>query len=156
MILLQVTDNTAVQVVDTVIDSVPTYTNTGIGVLLSAIFMPLLILGVFSLAKAIVAVGIDDIDKIDFFAEMAIDCLSILSSFIIGRFILEINPQSVLITAFNLLFLMIVSLGLLCLLRRNVMKMRKNSDVDMKKVKRCVVFEYVVDAICLGLIVILL
>jgi len=156
MILLQVTGDTAVQVVDAVIGSMPTYTKTSIGVLLSAILMPLFILAVYSSAKAIVAVGIDDIDTIDFFAEMAIDFLSILSSFIIGRFILDKNPQSVLITAVNLLFLMMIGLGFLCLLRRNIMNMRKNSDVDMKIVKRYVVFEYVVDAICLGLIAIFL
>lgn len=124
--------------------------------LLSAMLMPLILLAVFSSVKYIVAVGVDKIDYYDFFAEMAIDFLSIFSSFIIGRFVIETNTQEGLITAFKIIALMALCAIALCVVRRKVMAMRAISDVDMKNVGLIVASEYLVDTVCLILMAIFL
>lgn len=116
--------------------------------LLSAMLMPLILLAVFSSVKYIVAVGVDNIDYYDFFAEMAIDFLSIFSSFIIGRFVIETNTQEDLITAFKIIALMAFCAIALCVVRRKVMAMRATSGVNMKTVGWIVASEYIVDTAC--------
>ena len=124
--------------------------------LLSAMLMPLILLAVFSLVKYIVAVGVDKIDYYDFFAEMAIDFLSIFSSFVIGRFVIETNSQEGLITAFKIIALMALCAIILCVVRRKVMAMRATSDVNMRNVGWIVASEYLVDTVCLILMAIFL
>ena len=122
--------------------------------ILCAMFMPFLLLVIFSMGKYIVAVGVDKIDYYDFFAEMAIDLLSIFSSFIIGRFIIKTNTQAGLITAFNILAFMALCAIILCVVRRKVMSMRAISNVNMKNVGLVVASEYLVDVTCLILMAI--
>ena len=124
--------------------------------LLGAMLMPLILLVIFSSVKYIAAVGVDKIDYYDFFAEMAIDLLSIFSSFIIGRFIIETNTQAGLITAFKILALMTFCAIVLCVVRRKVMAMRATSGVKMRTVGWIVASEYLVDTVCLVLMAILL
>lgn len=124
--------------------------------LLSAMLMPLILLAVFSSVKYIVAVGVDNIDYYDFFAEMAIDFLSIFSSFVIGRFVIETNTQDGLITAFKIIALMAFCAIALCVVRRKVMAMRATSGVNMKVVGWIVASEYLVDTVCLILMAIFL
>lgn len=142
MILLQVT-------------AVNAANSTG-NALLGAMLMPLIILAIFSSVKYIVAVGVDKIDYCDFFAEMAIDLLSIFSSFIVGRFIIETNSQDGLISAFKILALMAFCAIALCVVRRKVMSLRAASDVDMKIVGWLLASEYLVDTVCLILMAIFL
>lgn len=123
---------------------------------LSAMLMPLILLAVFSSVKYIVAVGVDKIDYYDFFAEMAIDFLSIFSSFVIGRFVIETNSQEVLITAFKIIAFMAFSAIVLCVVRRKVMAMRATSGVNIKTVGWLVASEYLADTICLILMAIFL
>lgn len=117
--------------------------------LLGAMLMPLILLVIVSSIKYIAAVGVNEIDYCDFFAEMAIDLLSIFSSFIIGRYIIETNTQAGLITAFKIIALMALCVIALCVFRRKVMSMRSASEVNMKRVGRIVAFEYLIDFICL-------
>ncbi len=119
--------------------------------LLGVMLMPLLILAIFSIVKYTVGVGIDNIDWIDFFAEMAIDMLSVFSSFIIGRIILETSPSGLLIGAFKILGFMALGVIVLCLLRRLVKKERNTSNVRMGRIRWYIVFEYGIDIICLML-----
>ena len=121
--------------------------------LLGAMLMPFILLVIVSSVKYIAAVGVDEIDYCDFFAEMAIDLLSIFSSFIIGRYIIETNTQAGLITAFKIIALMALFAIALCVFRRKVISMRSASSVSMKRVVWMVTFEYFVDIICLILIV---
>lgn len=116
--------------------------------LLGAMLMPLILLVIFSSVKNIAAVGVDKIDYYDFFAEMAIDLLSVFSSFIIGRFIIETNTQAGLITAFKILALMAFCAIALCVVRRKVMAMRATSGVKMRIVGWIVASEYLVDTVC--------
>lgn len=124
--------------------------------LLGAMLMPLILLVVVSSVKYIAAVGVDEIDYCDFFAEMAIDLLSIFSSFIIGRYIIETNTQAGLITAFKIIALMALCIIALCVFRRKVMSMRATSVVTMKRVGWIIAVEYIVDFICLILMAIFL
>ncbi len=121
--------------------------------MLGAMLMPLILLVIVSSVKYIAAVGIDEIDYCDFFAEMAIDLLSIFSSFIIGRYIIETNTQAGLITAFKIIALMALCVIALCVFRRKVMSMRSASVVNMKRVVWIVAFEYFIDTICLILMI---
>ena len=127
-----------------------------VNALLSAMLMPLILLAIFSSVKNIVAVGVDKIDYYDFFAEMAIDFLSIFSSFVIGRFVVENNTQDGLITAFNIIALMAFCAIALCVVRRKAMAMRATSGVNMKTVGWIVASEYLVDTVCLILMAIFL
>ena len=129
---------------------------TSAGNALGAMLMPLIILAIFSSVKYIVAVGVEKIDYCDFFAEMAIDLLSIFSSFIVGRFIIETNSQDGLISAFKILALMAFCAIALCVVRRKVMSMRMVSGNNMKTVGWLLAFEYLVDAVCLILMAIFL
>lgn len=124
--------------------------------LLSAMLMPIILLAIFSSIKYIVAVGVDKIDYCDFFAEMAIDFLSIFSSFIIGRFVIETNTQKGLIVAFIILALMAFCAIILCVVRRKVMELRATSEVNMKAVGWVVASEYLLDIVCLVLMAIFL
>lgn len=118
-------------------------------VILGAMLMPLIFLVIFSTVKCLVAVGVEKIDYYDFFAEMAIDFLSIFSSFIIGRFVIETNTQNILITAFEILAFMAFCTIVLCAVRRKVMSMRAQSDVNMKIVGWMIALEYFIDLVCL-------
>lgn len=124
--------------------------------LLGAMLMSLILLVIFSSVKYIAAVEVNKIDYYDFFAEMAIDFLSIFSSFIIGRFVVETNTQAGLITAFKILALLAFCAIVLCVVRRKVMSMRATSEVNMKKVGWIVASEYLVDTLCFILMAIFL
>ena len=63
-----------------------------------SIIVPFALLLFFSLAKYVVGVGIKDIRWIDFFAEIAIDMLSIFGAFIIGRYVILSSTSLVLIS----------------------------------------------------------
>jgi len=149
MIFLQVQGDSALQATQTAASAAAEAAQCGVWVMLSALIMPLLALVIFSSAKALICVGIDKIDVYDFFAEMAIDFLSICSSFIIGRFILETNSSDVLITSFKIIGLMALFLLILCFIRRKVEHSRQTQDVSMKTVKWMIVGEYGIDTICL-------
>lgn len=149
MIFLQVQGDAAMQASQTAATAAAETGQYGAWVMLSAMTMPLLTLAIFSSAKALICVGVDKIDVYDFFAEMAIDFLSIFSSFIIGRFILETNSSSGLITSFKIIGMMVFFVLVLCFIRRKVAHSRQTQDVSMKTVKWMIVGEYGIDTICL-------
>lgn len=153
MIFLQVQGDSALQAAQTAVSTAAEATQYGAWVMLSAMIMPLLALAIFSSAKALICVGIDKIDVYDFFAEMAIDFLSIFSSFIIGRFILETNSSGVLISSFKIIGLMVLFVLVLCFIRRKVAHSRQTQDVSMKIVKWMIVGEYGIDFICFFLMI---
>lgn len=154
MILLQIQADTTARAIQAASDVVSHSTDSGVFVILSAMLMPLIALAVFSSAKALICVGIDDIDPYDFFAELAIDLLSIFSTFIIGRYILETNPSDILITSFKIIGGMAVGLVFLCFLRRMISKMRSAKDVSMNTVRWIIASEFGIDTVCLFLMVI--
>lgn len=153
MIFLQIIVNSAAN------DTVSTVTNVassnGVLLMLEALILPLIVLAVFALVKYFVAVGVDEIDFIDLFAEMAIDLLSIFSSFIIGRFLLETNTQSQFLTACKIIGGMAFCAILLCFFRRKVHSLR-NTNYSGNKIRNLILGEYFVDIVCLLLIVIFL
>lgn len=148
MIFLQVQGDSALQAAQTAVSAATEASQYGAWVMLSALTMPLLALAIFSSAKALICVGIDKIDVYDFFAEMAIDFLSIFSSFIIGRFILETNSSGVLISSFKIIGLMVLFVLVLCFIRRKVAHCRQTNDVSMNTVKWMIAGEYGIDFIC--------
>lgn len=154
MILLQTQADTTARVIQAASDVVSHSSDLGAWVILSAMLMPLIALTVFSSAKALICVGIDDLDPYDFFAELAIDLLSIFSTFIIGRYILETNPSGVLITSFKIIGGMVVGLVFLCFLRRKISKMRSAKDVSMNTIRWIIASEFGIDTVCLFLMVI--
>lgn len=155
MILLQVVANGATKAVAETVGDVVQATSPETTVLLSAILMPFLVLTIFSLVKYTTGVGIENVDWIDFFAEMAIDLLSIFSSFIIGRFILETSSSGLLIGAFKVIGLMALGVLIACVLRRYVSKERASSNVRIGRISLYIVAEYGIDAICLILVFII-
>lgn len=149
MIYLQVQGDAALQAAQATVMATADTDQYGAWVMLSAMTMPLLALAIFSSAKALICVGVDRIDIYDFFAEMAIDFLSIFSSFIIGRFILETQSPSVLITSFKVIGLMVLFVLVLCFIRRKIAHYRQTQGVNMKVLKWMIVGEYGIDTICL-------
>lgn len=154
MIILQVAADSAAKAITAVGDAAQAPLSEAM-VLLSAILMPLLVLSIFSVVKYTVGVGIEKIDWIDLFAEMAIDLLSIFSSFIIGRFILETSSSSLLIGAFKVIGVMALGVLILCLLRRCVGKERTTSTVRIGRIRWYIVAEYGIDVLCLILMFVL-
>lgn len=155
MLFLQIIANSAVQTINEVgRETVQTSTPESL-VLLSAMLMPFIILVVFTIVKYTVGVEIDKIDWIDHLAEMAIDLLSVFSSFIIGRFILETSSSSLLISSFKVIGLMSIGALFLCVLRRFVDKERNTSTVRISRIRWYIAAEYVIDALCLILMFIL-
>ena len=154
MIILQVAADSAAKTI-TMAGEAAQAPSSGAMVLLSAIIMPLLVLSIFSVVKYTVGVGIEKIDWIDLFAEMAIDLLSIFSSFIIGRFILDTSSSDLLITAFKVIGVMALGVLLLCLLRRYVGKERATSNARIGRIRLYIVAEYGIDALCLFLMFVL-
>lgn len=152
MILLQVIGDSATNTSKIIAEGVYTSHEEMIGALL----MPFILLVLFSAIKNLVAVGVDSIDSTDFFAEMAIDLLSIFSSFIIGRFLLESNSPNELLKAFKIIGLMSVCVIGLCYIRRRILKMRDRSEFNGKIVSILIVGEFFVDLVCLFLIVMFL
>lgn len=122
---------------------------------LGAMLMPLIVLAIFAIVKYTVGVGIDKVDWIDLFAEMAIDLLSIFSSFIIGRYILETSSSSLLIGAFKVIGLMALGVLFLCLLRRFVARERATSIARLGKIRWYIAAEYGIDILCLVLMFVL-
>lgn len=157
MHLLQLSGDTALNVVDSVANTLSATTQAAkIFSMLDVLIMPLILLCIFSAMKNLVAIGTDKIDAIDFFAELAIDLLSIFASFIIGRYFLENNTSSVLLTAVKVVGFMLVCVIALCFFRRKIMDLRGTSGDNKKGVGKWLVGEYVLDVICLFLIVIIL
>lgn len=155
MFLLQVAaDNAAKVFTEGAGESSPATSSEAL-ILLSAMLMPFIVLTIFSVVKYTVGVGIDKVDWIDLLAEMAIDLLSIFSSFIIGRFILETSSSSVLINAFKVIGLMALGVLVLCVLRRFVGKERSTSTVKINRIRLYIAAEYVIDALCLILMFVL-
>lgn len=124
--------------------------------MLDMMLLPLIILCLFSSMKNLVAVGAENIDPIDFFAELAVDLLSIFSSFIIGRYFLESSSSSTLLAAFKVVGIMAVFVIVLCYIRRKIMGMRGTSQYTGKGVALWIVGEYALDIISLILIVVIL
>ena len=154
MIILQVAADSSAKAITVAGDIAQTPSSEAM-VLLSAILMPLLVLSIFSVVKYTVGVGIEKVDWIDLLAEMAIDLLSLFSSFIIGRFILETSPSSLLIGSFKVLGSMALGVIFLCLLRRCVGKERATSTVRMGRIRWYIAAEYGIDVICLFLMFVL-
>ena len=142
--------------VDTVLNASESITEPRMIVVLGTMLMPLLLLIIISSIKSLVAVGIDKIDYVDFFAEMAIDLLSIFSSFIIGRYCLESNTTTGLLTAFRILLFISICVIVLCCIRRKVMSLRESSKGVFKNIRRWIICEYILDIVSLFLIVIFL
>lgn len=155
MILLQVAADSVIRGTTQIAGDAVSLSSHEIMVLLSAMLMPLIVLAIFSIAKYTIGVGIDKIDWIDLFAEMAIDLLSIFSSFIIGRYILETSTSSLLIGSFKVIGAMALGVIILCILRRCIIKERFTSTVRMNRIKYYIVAEYSIDAICLILMFVL-
>ena len=120
-------------------------------VMLGALLMPFILLIVFSLIKGLVGVKVDEVDWYDFFAELAIDLLSIFSSFIIGRYILENSSSGVLIGSFEVIGIFAIGVLILSFVRRLVKKLCVTSNANMSCVKYLVMAEYGVDLFCLFL-----
>lgn len=120
--------------------------------MVAEMLLPFILLVAFSVIKALVAVGSDEVDSYDFFAEMAIDLLSIFSSFIIGRYILLSKPQSVIITAVVIIAFMALCALALCYIRRKVLRLRNISETKVCKLTFLIISEYGIDALCLFLI----
>jgi hypothetical protein len=157
MLLLQLTGDTVVYSVNSVADSLSVVTYAGkLLSMIDILLLPLIILCLFSAMKNLIAVGADKIDAIDFFAELAIDLLSVFSSFIIGRYFLENNTSSTLLTAFKIVGFMAVCVIALCFFRRKIMDLRGNSNHTKKGIAFWLVGEYSIDVVCLILIVIVL
>lgn len=157
MLLLQLTSDTASNVVDSVANTISATSQAAkIFSMLDVLIMPLILLCIFSAMKNLVAIGADKIDAIDFFAEFAIDLLSIFASFIIGRYFLENNTSSVLLTAVKVVGFMLVCVIVLCFFRRKIMDLRGTSGDNKKGVGKWLFGEYVLDIVCLFLIVIIL
>lgn len=155
MILLQVAADSVINGIPQIAgDAVPS-SSPEIIAYLSVMLMPLIVLAIFSIVKYTVGVGIDNIDWVDLFAEMAIDLLSIFSSFVIGRYILETSSSSLLIGSFKVIGAMALGVILLCILRRCVIKERSTSTVRMSRVRLYIVTEYSIDIFCLILMSVL-
>lgn len=157
MPLLQLSVDTAMNAVDSVSNAFGVVAHgQKLVSMLDMLMLPLILLCLFSAMKNLVAVGADKIDPIDFFAELAVDLLSIFSSFIIGRFFLESNPSSTLLSAVKIVGFMAVCLIALCFFRRKIMGMRGTSKYTGKGVAAWIVGEYVLDIVSLILIVVIL
>lgn len=153
----QITNEVTNQVLDSVINVSESICEPSRFMMLGALLMPLLLLLIFTSIKYLVAVGIDRIDFVDFFAEMAIDLLSIFSSFIIGRYFLESNTTVGLLTACKVLLFISVCVIFVCYIRRKVMSLRETSKKDVyKKIRSLIIGEYILDIVSLVLIVIFL
>lgn len=120
--------------------------------LFGSLLMPFVLLIVFSLIKGLVGVKVDEVDWYDFFAELAIDLLSIFSSFIIGRYILENSSSGILIGSFELIGIFAIGVLILSFVRRLVNKLCLTSNANMSCVKCLVMAEYGVDLFCLCII----
>lgn len=155
MFLLQVAvDNAAKVFTEGAGESSPATSSEAL-ILLSAMLMPFIFLLIFSVIKYTVGVGIDKVDWIDLLAEMAIDLLSIFSSFIIGRYILETSSSSILINAFKVIGFMALGVLVLCIIRRFVVRERSTSTARIGRIRWYIAAEYVIDALCLFLMFVL-
>ena len=154
MIILQAATDSAAKAITSAVDAAQAPSSEAL-VLLSAILMPLLVLSIFSILKYTVGVGIEKIDWINLFAEMAIDLLSIFSSFIIGRFILETSSTGLLIGAFKIIGFMALGVLVLCILRRFVERERSTSTARIGRIRWYIVAEYGIDVLCLFLMFVL-
>lgn len=146
MFFLQAIGDTTNGALGASIAEMPSYNGGGLD--FGPLLLPFILLLVFSALKCLVAVGVDKIDAIDFLAEMAIDLLSIFSSFIIGRFLIVGNEPSQLLLAFKILGFMALCVIVLCLFRRKVMDLR-NSTKHVGRISGWIVGEYLLDFACL-------
>lgn len=122
----------------------------------AAILLPTLLLLLFSIIKYFIAVAASEIDWHDFFSEMAIDLLSIFSAFIIGRYVVVGSSSETLIMALIMFFLLMISALILSYLRRKMKSLlSRSSDASLCRVLSIIIGEYVVDIVCLVLIVVL-
>ena len=155
--LLQHTGDIATKTVDSIAYSLGAVPQASkLFSMLDVLIMPLILLCIFSAMKNLIAIGTDKIDAIDFFAELAVDLLSIFASFIIGRYFLENNTSSVLLSAVKVVGFMFVCVIALCFFRRKIMDLRKTSGDNKKGVGKWLIGEYLLDVVCLVLIVIIL
>lgn len=155
--LLQLSVDTAMNVADSVSNALGAVAcKQKLVSMLDMLLLPLILLCLFSAMKNLVAVGEEKIDAIDFFAELAVDLLSIFSSFIIGRYFLESNPSSILLSAVKVVGFMAMCVIVLCYIRRKIMGMRGTSQYTGKGVAWWIAGEYALDIISLILIVVIL
>lgn len=102
--------------------------------------------------KYFVGVKINEIEWVDFFAELAIDLLAVLASFIIGRYIVESSTNNVLIGCFAKLAWIAVFMVVLSLIRRKVNHLLQRSELQYFAIGFAVLLEYAFVVVCLFLI----
>ena len=135
--------------VNQIIETMESVTQTSTAPLTDSIIVPVIILLIFSLFKSIIAVGVKEIDVIDFLADMAIDLLSIFSSFIIGRYFLITSEPTILLKAIVIVLSMILCVALLCCLKRWANHLRGIGNFKGKLIGVIIAGEYFIDSICL-------
>lgn len=116
--------------------------------LLGAIVMPFIILLFCSLAKNVVAVGFKDIKWFDFFAEMAIDLLTIFGTFVIGRYFLITSSQAVLMSSSEKVGIIAIAILIVSVCRRAAHHLMQKSKPSYVGAGSMLFLEFLFDVLC--------
>lgn len=116
--------------------------------LLGAIGMPFIILLFCSLAKNVVAVGFKDIKWFDFFAEMAIDLLTIFGTFVIGRYFLITSSQAVLMSSSEKVGIIAIAILIVSVCRRAAHHLMQKSKPSYVGAGSMLFLEFLFDVLC--------
>ncbi len=116
--------------------------------LLGAIVMPFIILLFCSLVKNVVAVGLKDIKWFDFFAEMAIDLLTIFGTFVIGRYFLITSSQAVLMSSSEKVGILALAIIIVSLFRQAAHYFLKKSKPSYFGAGSMLFLEFLFDVLC--------